>query len=656
MKKIIRFAALALTSISFFAVGCAGNAGSSSHSSPSSGDNGNETSGYVDYKLDHGIHEYKVAPTSKKIVENGKTDYKIVIPQNYTKYEFTAMEDFAYFFKEATNIELDYITDAGITYSEQNKYFCIGNVAFLKNSGITISSDLGLSGFKLQTVGCSVYMVGGQYGSLYAAYEYLKWAFDYEYYGLECYKIDRFVTELVLQEFEIKEVPDIMLTDVLSGTSDWNLNHSRRLRETMDTVVGSSHHNAFEYFPTSKYLNQDDIVNFHPEFYSNYDGEQLCYTARGSKESLELMQDIVYNKLITDLKNQPNVPALGFEQRDVNTWCNCVSCKSLNKKYGTDAASQILFMNPVMERVDAWVNENQPGRDYTILLFAYHKTVNAPVKEINGQYVPVDDIKCHKNLGIWYAPIEADFLKPFSDGVNLGIQKNFEKWSLVTDRMYCWFYSLCASNYFTPFNGFDAVQNHYQTAYKYDTYYILDQSRYGAGGRSAWQVLMDYVHIKLMWNVNADMNTLITDFFENYFGDYSDEMREIFNSLRTWMRYIESEKNWGGSSCILSDSMHDNEFWPFGIVNNWVEMYDRVFELLDEIKQDYPTQYEIYYNRISLEAASPQYMIVTKYKAQLSTERYTQIAMRLCNTVDTMQINLVGEHASSADLRANLLG
>ena len=368
------------------------------------------------------------------------------------------------------------------------------------------------------------------------------------------------------------------------------------------------------------------------------------------------MQDIVYNKLITDLKNQPTVPALGFEQRDVNTWCNCVTCKALYDKYGTDAASQILFMNPVMERVDAWVNENQPGRDYTILLFAYQKTVNAPVNEVDGQYVPIDGIKCHKNLGIWYAPIEADFIKPFSAPENLGTQKNFEKWSLVTERIYCWFYDGCMGNFFTPFNSFDGVQETYQMAYKHNAFYILDQSSYGAGGRTSWRVLTDYVHIKLMWNVNADMNALIADFFENYFGDYSEDMFEIFNSLRTWMRYIESELGWGGGSSILSSSMFNTKYWPFGIINNWVEMYDRVFERLDEIKQDYPEQYETYYDRISMEAASPQYWLVNNYKSNLSQERYTKIATMLCDTVDKMQINRIAEGKPSADLRANLLG
>lgn len=651
MKKFTKTLTIMLALLLIFSFGCT-NAKDSNETEL--GPNGEII--YANYKEDHGIHEFYVAETEKKLVSNGSTEYKIVIPAEPQIYESTAMQELKYFFKDATGIELTSVTDAGLTYSENNKYLCIGNVSFLEQSGVTVTNDLGLSGFKLQTVGNSVYFVGGQYGPLYAVYEFLKWEFNYEYYGEDCWKIDKYVQDCELKNFTVKDVPDIMLRDILSGNSGISVENQMRLRETPGSVIMDTHHNAFTFIPKSTYLNESDEEHYHPEFYSVLDGEQLCYTARGNAESVKLMQDIVFDKLVSFLETDRVTPSIGFEQRDVNTWCNCESCTALYQQYGTDAASQILFINPVGERIKEWIAENQPGRDFTILLFAYQKTVNAPATTVNGEYVAINDIHCQENIGIFYAPIEVDFIKDFNAQVNAGPRENFTKWSKITDKLYFWSYSLAAANYFVPFNSYDSVQQIYKHAYESNAYYIYDQGEYTTTRASGFRYLRDYIHVKLMWNVDYNVNDLINDFFANFYGDYGDEMLAIFNSTRTWMKYIEEELGWGGAGCILSGLDRKEEWWPYGILDNWINMYDAILEDLEEIKETSPETYKTYYGRISLESASPKYLMAKRHKAKLSSERLNKLVDELCSVVEQMNITGIAETATSENLRESLLG
>ena len=317
MKKRTRFISLFLVGISTFLFAC-----SSKDNKPSATSKPSQPKNeYVDYKLDHGIHEYKVAPTGKKIVENGKTDYVVVYPENISRYDELAVKELRLFFEEATGIILKAKSDKGLTYSENNKYICIGNVSFestveadgevdLKDIGMELTSDLGLSGFKLQTVGNSVYMASLRYGALSAVYEFLARCFHYEYYAADCYTIDRSVTDLELKDFKIKDVPDIMTSAVLSTlVQNGPKEHQWRLRLTPDAVIQSNHHNAYEYIGPDMVDENDKLFSeAHPEFFAT-DGNQLCYTARGNAESLELMRDIVYKKIIKLL-----------ESRSVNFW------------------------------------------------------------------------------------------------------------------------------------------------------------------------------------------------------------------------------------------------------------------------------------------------------------------------------------------------
>ena len=189
-KNIFQWIALSLASCFVLsATGCKnGNGGTT-------GNNGEKINA-MDYTTlgdVAGTHLYNVAPTESMLVENGETEYKIVIPENPSKVEQTAVKELIYFFNEATGIALQTISETQASYTQEAKYISVGNTALVEQAEIKADYEvLGDTGLTIQTNGQSIFLLGAkEYGTLYAVYEFLSQAFDYEYFASNLIQIDR---------------------------------------------------------------------------------------------------------------------------------------------------------------------------------------------------------------------------------------------------------------------------------------------------------------------------------------------------------------------------------------------------------------------------------------------------------------------------------
>ena len=162
-----------------------------------------------------GRHERKISETNEYIVQNGKSDYKIIIPAEASVQIGVAAEELAFFFQEATNIKLDIIkdNDAQIQSKDGLKCFSIGKTRLLENSSVnaTITYDLlGSDGYRMVTEDNIVYIAGyGDYGSLYGVYDFLNDALNYEFFYTDIYALDKNVWDLKLRNYNVTEVPDV---------------------------------------------------------------------------------------------------------------------------------------------------------------------------------------------------------------------------------------------------------------------------------------------------------------------------------------------------------------------------------------------------------------------------------------------------------------
>ncbi len=340
-----------------------------------------------------GAQKPSVEFTEYDLVSGGNSQYAVVYSDTAINREIKAVDEFTYFFEEATGIVLQAYTESQVTYDKDAKLIVLGNCETLKNAaGVTVDYDtLGLNGYRLDTKDSNLFVSGGkQYGALYGAYELLRILFDFEVYTADEIVINRNVRNLKLPDLSKEVVPDIQQMVSAYGKLIDDAEFALRMGHEAWTDVwihtnGSHAHNLYDY------VNPDDYPD-HPEWFRN---EQLCLNN-------EEMYEVFLPKLKKYIENSPTLNNITITQRDKATWCDCEACTADKEKYGSNSGTMVKFMNKVSRDIDAWFEEEGSDREINLIFFAYHGTTTPPptrYNEATKTYEPIDDeVICADNV------------------------------------------------------------------------------------------------------------------------------------------------------------------------------------------------------------------------------------------------------------------
>lgn len=549
------------------------------------------------------------------LVNNGATEYKIVIPENSSGLLQVASADLTRFISEATGVSIPVITDKEAT--GEGKFISIGQTTLLKNTDITYSFDeLGRDGYKIITEGDDMYLIGGgEYGSMYAAYELLEILVDWDYFAQDCYTLTKGMTQIPLYALDLTDIPDIPIRVASDGVVETSNQALYRLRERPQsenfvTVKGYWAHNSIQYVKDSPDVNDT--------WYNNAK-TQLCYTAHGDAEQYEKMQEACFISLRDALIQTPDRDGVTFTMEDNHDSCNCDACTAMTEKYGALSSTVILFLNDLNARIRAWfeTEEGKPyARDLKIVFFAYNAYESAPAtyNAETDKYVPNNGIKMDDGVCCMLAPIHMDYYRPITDTANQEFYNNLKAWGdMAQGNLYLWYYSTNFFNYLAPYDCFDSFAENYRMAAQCDTYYLFDQRQTDERVTiTGWSILKDYVCSKLAWDVDQNPEELIDKFFNGYFGPAAPEMREIFDQLRILTEYNKEHMEMAGDATIYL-SLTDEKFWPKDILEQWMETYDRAEEKLASLKESDPALHQAYLERIQKEKLSTLYLFVECY-------------------------------------------
>ena len=193
-------------------------------------------------ELYSGTHERTVKERNDSFVHDGKTDYKIVVPENASGNLLVAGSELTYFLQLSTGIEFETITDRGLEYSADARYISIGDTKLTSAvNDVTLDySAMGESGYKIVTRGNTVFFLdAGQYGYglLYAAYDFLSCMINYHYYTTDTIAYDKDVKEICLKDFDIFEVPDFEWRVVSYNPQNNDTEAANRLRGATTAVL-----------------------------------------------------------------------------------------------------------------------------------------------------------------------------------------------------------------------------------------------------------------------------------------------------------------------------------------------------------------------------------------------------------------------------------
>ena len=425
------------------------------------------------YSYNKGVHVFNVQETTDYFVQDGKTQYSIVISKDAEAYISKAAVFLTNKFKAATGITLPLVYVEDISYNANSKYIILGYYeSVYQSAGVSSNVDaIRNDGIRILTKDKSVFIFSkNAKGVHFGVQEFLHQILNYEFYTPECEYIDTNVTEIKLKNFDITDYPDIPYrynNYQLGNTENGNLGY-RVSGDVIATLAGGQFHNTFLCVPKSKYQET------HPDWYST-GGGQLCFTTRGDSTEYEELKSVVLEQVKIDLTKNKDAKAITLTHEDVSDWCTCEKCQEVISKYnGAKSSTIILFIKDIAAAVADWLAIEQPGREVELIFFAYGPTLQAPTVLVDGEYVPIDEaVSFSDNMGVLYAPINADYQYTFRDDVNRDIYVSLDSWSSMTDNMWVWIYATNFTDYLTPYNAISTLQDNYKILLNISKDYLL---------------------------------------------------------------------------------------------------------------------------------------------------------------------------------------
>ena len=579
-----------------------------------------------DFSVDGTVHIFNISSTGKYILQNGSSDYSVVISRNSGERIVAAAKDFVNFFLEATDFYLPTVYAEDVVYSQDSHFIVIGDNQTVNMAGIQKDAEvLGDQGFHIKTQDNSIFILGNyDVAAQFGTYELLTQLFDFDYFGVDCYQLNRGVTEVQLMNYDITDVPDIgvRMTNYQFLMSDKVTAQRLRLINFGEMVIpvgGANVHNSGKYIPKSQYPDKTD--------WFSTDEKNLCYTAHGNEEELRQMQRIVADVIIEHFKSDPTKVLITMTHEDTQTLCTCPACTEMMNYYnGSQAASIVIFLNRVCEMVEEYFQTPEGkayDRDFYVLFFAYHATNKPPVRydESLQAYVPVDDrVICNPHLIPYFCETNGDYTKDFYDesSVNIPIAENMQGWSVLSEKLYFWMYSSNMSFYLTPYNTFDSTQAIYKLAVENKVDFIYDQGQSRqTGSATGWSWLKIYLYSKLTWNVDQDINELIDKFMENYFGPAAETMKEVFYQWKTFANYQSDVLGYSGSRSIFY-AVLDSKLWNRQLLQTWTASITRALEEVEYLKTEDLAKYNMYVKNISTERIAYNYLLLMLFQPNMT--------------------------------------
>lgn len=624
-----------------------------------------------------GTHVYTATDTNQNLVENGATGYYLIIPEslvlpvgvskidNLTDVDSynpdaLAVYEFIKLFKQATGITIPTKRESSSSAyqnASKGKYISLGRTKLLEKSGITVDKEtLSNDGHIVKTIDDDIYLCGGgDEGTLYAVYTFMRLTFNYETYYFDCTEIDS-VTTAKLKNYDVTDIPDFKFrahsSDVTTYNSKvyeedifaWRLNyygkdanrgynfmriHDEWVNGQPQGASGAST-NVDNWFPERLYNDPDKPKQYHPEWFSSQGGEQVCFSAHGDPESYELMVNTAFEKVKAQLiyynpTDYPRANIMSLTHMDNMKYCQCDACREISSYYrDSQAAVQVLFMNDLAELVDEYLKANTDKswyrEDLKLMFFAYNHNSEAPARynATTKQYEPIDEkVKVHDRLIAWFAR-DASGQSKFNEGRNGEMITCLESWCALAENVYFWHYGTNFSNYMIPYDSFEFATPEMFAYFcsKRDQYWFTQMQDNNANTNTAWHNLKAYLEAKLAWDTSLNMDELMKNWFRAMYKEAASQMWDVFQSVREWQQ-VELVGNRG--LVAYGDGNPDvvkADCWPKDMVVGWLNKMDTAKSKVSDDKTK---------NHIEAEALSNLYILIALHgdKQQTYIDRVT---------------------------------
>lgn len=589
--------------------------------------------------------------TAYNLVQDGVSEYKIVLSATATANELFAANELANFLNLATGAEIDIVTDE--EYPSSDAIIAIGNTKQAQAANAVSGQNLATSSFVLKTVGNSLYITADKNGDgeacLYGVYQILQDAVNFRVYAADEIGYDTDNDTIPLYNYDKVYKPTFDQRELGYASIANDETYKKRMRLVWhDTDVRWTLHGHTQ---ASHFVNPDFSDILHPEHegmtYGQahpdwFDGGQLCWSAGAE------MERVAAEKLIRYIENYPQGEYIMLGQMDNTDYCSCDRCKKKMAELGINPAGmQILFLNNVIKIAEQWRAENRPEQDVKYVTFAYNGTLQPPVKKDgNGNLVAINDqVKPHEKLYIYFTPIETDFAVDLSNQRNLSVMEALNGWNaLASGRIMVYIYDINFHNYFINFNNFGTVEGMYRDYLDNGVYYMYSQGPIDTCV-PCFQEMRVFVESQLMWDISQGYDNLVNEFMQAYYRDAAPAVRKFYELIRNrYARYYAvDDTSLGGG---IYDSIGDSDIWTENLVNALGDALDDALSAVEKYKTTDNELYAKLHDRIMKEYLSVIFLKLSYYQASYTSAQIAEMKANFKYYTTYFQITNYAENDS----------
>lgn len=285
--------------------------------------------------------------------------------------------------------------------------------------------------------------------------------------------------------------------------ADWHHLHTQADR---DRLFGMYVHTFSKLLPPSEYYEA------HPEWYSLNNGRrmrdgQLCLS------NPEVFEELC-QRLSEAMAQCPEAQIWSVSPNDNYNVCECAKCRHLDSVYGGPSGTLMWFVGKMAQRFP----------DKTLSTLAYQYTRQAPLATASIPPALPD------NLQVMLCPIEVGREQPIASSPDNSFCKDIQDWHQLTDNIYLWDYVVQFRNFWDPFPNLHVLQSNLQFFRDNGAQMMFEQGT-GPNNITSWMDLRCYKIAKLLWNPDADIDSIMDDFYQGYYGDAGRYVKEIVDTM-----------------------------------------------------------------------------------------------------------------------------
>jgi predicted alpha-1,2-mannosidase len=354
--------------------------------------------------------------------------------------------------------------------------------------------DLTDDGFRItNTDGILRIVSGGGHGTLYAAVTLLERFFGVNYWGEHEYSLTPAAT-LILPKVDFAENPAFHYRQSQHYAIASDSIYAAWLRlENPEEVFAAGYwvHTFDRLLPAAVYGDQ------HPEYYAWFNGKRHPGKAGQWCLSNPDVLEIVAARIDSIFKANPAQGIISVSQNDGNyTNCRCDRCKAIDDYEGAHSGSLIHFINKLADRF--------PDRQISTLAYLYTMPPPRHVHPRPNVNIMLCSIDCDRETAMTGNPSGRSFLQAL-DG-----------WSRISRNVFVWDYGINFDNYLVPFPNLHVMAENLRLFHRRHAVMHFAQVAGSRGGDFA--ELRTWMAAKLMWNPEADADSLINTFLGGYYG------------------------------------------------------------------------------------------------------------------------------------------